>query len=186
MALSSLNGFRIISPPQLVCKQYWSEASQVFLSSCTFNFGQSETFLNFVISGHNAVSLVRRIKVAADLDISRSQCQRIAREFSTSTIGELRSLEGVDLHVFYWGEITEDMASNVMSNPTWNKAKLPVVVRGFQQHKLKESLTTVYVTDERIWYPAETGSMIDAAAEIRASLLDHQPLRRVSRRGRET
>ncbi|KAF3039272.1 hypothetical protein E8E11_007448 [Didymella keratinophila] len=180
------SALRSISPAQLVCKQYWSEVSQVFLSSCTIHFKRSDCFLDFIISGHNTVSQVRRVKVVATLDTSRSQCLSTTRKFSTSAIGELRSLEGVELHVLYWGEVSEDMNSNIMSNPVWNKAKLPVVVRGFQQHKLKQSITIVFVKDRRKYGRVKTGPFVDAAAEIRASLLDYQPLRRASRRGKET
>lgn len=76
------------------------------------------------------------------------------------------------------------MTSNIMSNSVWTEVKLPVVIRGFQQHKLKEKLTKVHITDTGHLRQARTDRVV-AAAGIRALLLDHQRLRRAARRERD-
>jgi hypothetical protein len=73
------------------------------------------------------------------------------------------------------------MNSGITRDASWRQVKLPVLIRSFQQHKLKGSLTEVHIrrSFRVMGYEQANGA---AAAQIRSCLLDHHPCR-VSGRG---
>lgn len=165
--------------PQLVCKQYWFEASEVLISSCTFMFHAPRYFQDFVLSGQNVVSQVRRVKMSLVLHDTTWQRNEMTQTFSASAVGELKNLEGVHFEFYCWmQESPARWNSDLMKDASWARSKLPVVLRAFQQHPLKKELTKVtpkYNDSDR---------MPELCARIRGHLLEHHPRRTSGRRSR--
>lgn len=161
--------------PQLVCKQYWSEVSEVFISSCTFMFWNPYYFQNFVLSHQKVVSQVRKVKVGVILQAGGYESKNLDQAFSASAVGGLKSLEGVHICFYGCGGISEARwNSNIMNDAAWVRFKLPVMIRAFQQHRLKETMTEV-----TLWYYSPAYDKITEepafCAQVRRHLLEYHP-----------
>lgn len=130
--------------PQTVCRQYWAEASQVFFSSCALMIDEPAAFRCFAQSGEPIVSQIRRLIVLVCGKKSHNFPMYWQGVFNSTLVGHLASLEGVSLEgSVYWGPHRDSTEPDVMSGYHWKMIKMPGTIRSFQQHKLKEELTTV-------------------------------------------
>jgi hypothetical protein len=167
--------------PQTVCRQYWAEASQAFFSSCALMIDEPAAFRCFVQSGEPIVSQIRRLLVFVCDKKSHNFPMYWQDVFNSTLVGRLTSLEGVKFSgVVYWGPHQNSTKTDVMSGYHWKMIKMPGTIRSFQQHKLKEELTTVDFQPED---PTDgRASAIGPINEaIRENLLRHYP-RRLSKR----
>ncbi|KAF1927754.1 uncharacterized protein M421DRAFT_174719 [Didymella exigua CBS 183.55] len=166
--------------PQLVCRQLWAETSEVFLSSCTFRVSRSEDFRAWALSGHNSVPRVRRLLVHLSGGKSHNFPMYSHADFTSSLVGRFSSLEGV---VFtgsvYWGPREAVLNADVMGGDHWRMIHIPVIIRAFQQHKLKEELTHVTMLPK--CYSHDVWDTKPYNEAIRKALLQHHP-RRLSKR----
>jgi hypothetical protein len=168
-----------LGAPQPVCRQYWAEASHAFFSSCVLvvDRNSSTAFPIFVQFGGPIVSQIRRLIV---YNSNLSFPLPWHSVFKTALVGRLTSLEGVsvsgNLTWFSAGDprVTHSMGEHFRSGA------LVTFIRSFQQHELKEELTTVDLqpSGEMMDRAATVGAVNDA---IRERLLRYCPLRRSRR-----
>ena len=168
------SAWTVTRAPQLVCRQYWAEASEAFFSSCALRVDEPTAFRGFVQFGGPIVSQICRLIVYLYQDFPLYW----EDAFKSSLVGRLTSLEGLSfLGTVFWGP---GLGSDVMSGWYWKIGKMPKIIRSFQQHQLKEKLTTVkFRPDSRMKDRAIVGLVNDA---IRENLLRYHPLRRSKRR----
>jgi len=166
--------------PQLVCRQFWTETSQVFLSSCTFRVDYPYAFRAFALSEHSAVSRVRRLMIHVGGG-SHNFPMYWHTVLTSSLVGRFVSLEGLNFTgKVYWLPQKGLRDLDVMGSWLWKTRKLPSVIHSFQQHKLKAELTSVIFEPElRAHEPPGDTEPINGA--IREHLLQHRP-RRLSKR----
>ena len=53
-------------PPKLVCRQFWSEASRIFLDSCVVRVSHQAPLLAFALSKQTMVQSVRKLMITYD------------------------------------------------------------------------------------------------------------------------
>ncbi|KAJ8119131.1 hypothetical protein OPT61_g16 [Boeremia exigua] len=127
--------------PKLVCRQFWAETSQVFLSSCTFRVDHAHDFRKLALSKQPVVPKIRRLMICLG---SRTHNFPMYWHdvFTSSLVGRFTSLEGVTFTgEVCWGPKRGGL--DVMNGSHWKMRHLPNTIRSFQQHKLRENLTLV-------------------------------------------
>lgn len=180
--ISSLSSIKGPYTPNLVCRQFWAETSQVFLSSCVFRVDHPDAFRALALSGQSVVPRITRLMVRLSGTRSHNFPMYSHDAFTSSLVGRLVSLEGlVFTGMVYWAPRDAATAADVMGSACWKSKKLPVVIRAFQQHKLQANLTSVTFEPESYFVePVWDATPYNEA--IRIQLLDHHP-RRLSKRG---
>ncbi|KAH6625458.1 hypothetical protein C7974DRAFT_376970 [Boeremia exigua] len=164
--------------PKLVCRQFWAETSRVFLSSCRFQVNDARSFRELALSKQPVIPHIRRLNVYVWFaphyfpafwdDV-----------FTSSLVGRFVGLEGVTFagELRFNGAITD---MDVMKGDRWGFRYLPTLIRSFQQHKLKENLTSVDFW-VRNFARQPRRDVVPLNAAIRTQLLEHHP-RRLSQR----
>lgn len=179
--------------PPAVCKQFYSEATAALYASNTFEFREPHSFRSFALSPHPCVSRVQHLSISC---LSRDWKEAL----TSSIVGNLKSLRGVELVYSYWRCIERDPVPHA-THPRWRGFWR--IIRSFQQHQLEPHLTefrvNVYniyksgnlrfgqVNEEEIALkPGEPQyrNLLQLQQELKAGLLQHVP-RRLSRRGTE-
>lgn len=129
---------------QTVFRQYWAEASQAFFSSCALMIDEPAAFRCFAQSGEPIVSQIRRLIVLICGKKSHNFPMYWQDVFNSTLVGRLVSLEGVSFTgIVYWGPHRDSTEPEVMSGYHWKMIKMPETIHSFQQHKMREELTTV-------------------------------------------
>lgn len=77
----------------------------------------------------------------------------------------------------FWGR---NKGTDVMSGWYWKIGKMPQIIRSFQQHQLKEKLTTIKFRPDRTMKDRTIVGLVNDA--IRENLLQYHPLRRSERK----
>lgn len=174
----------VINPPivpQLVSRQYWAEASEVFLDSCTFRIDLPRVFRELALSRQAVVPRIRRLMINSKDNLIFTEDWRKVLT-NSYWVGKYVSLEGLQLEVdTYWAFGTL-VTVDIMNDNIWKITNIPAMIRSFQQHKLKESLTTVAFKPYKFRWTYVDLTLLDPV--IRMELLQHRP-RRVSKRVRQ-
>ena len=169
-----------------MCRQYWAEASQAFFSSYALVVDSNPTivFPSFVQISGPIVSQIRRLivhspRVSLGLNHNFPLCWYKA--FKTVLVGRLTSLEGVSISgTLSWIPEGDPTATDFMRGHFVCR-DMATTVRSFQQHKLKEELTTVdFQPDDWMMHRAAAFGPVNDA--IRERLLRYCPLRRSERK----
>lgn len=163
--------------PGLVCRQYWSEASEVFFSSCTFMF--SARALEEFVLHRQIVSRVRRLSLRLYLFSPHPIHLGEPYALPATTVEKLTSLERLHFQLYCDPFIQRHIWSlDIMNDPVWVKSRIPHTIRAFQQHQLKEAFTKVTFLYQN------TPRTREVCAKVQSHLLEYRP-RRVSHRKKE-
>lgn len=161
--------------PDLICKQYWAEASAIALGKYCFYFSTPEELYAFVSTSGPYIARIRQIELELDLDMgekSRNEVQWV-KALSSCTSDRFESLEDVTLVCMLWVPDHVRLAQDgeLMENQILQKCGLTTIIQILQQHRLKEELVTIYIdsySEINIFYHPQ----IEAA--LRRHLLDYQ------------
>ena len=176
--------------PSTVCKQLYSEATAALYASSTFEFHEPHSFRSFALSSHPCVSRIQHLSIP-------SLSHHWEEALTSSLVGNLKSLRGVELVYDYWRHIEREPIPHAM-HPRWKGFWR--VIRSFQQHKLESCFTEFVVTtynmykskkqsftqldkEEVILRPGEPQykDLLQLQKGLKIGLLQHVP-RRLSRR----
>lgn len=170
--------------PKLVCKQFWFETFQIFFATATFHFNRPVIFRTLAILSPMWLRNVRRLRIQC---IMFSWLKRWADCLSYSLVERFTNVEGIEIRLEASRMDVESLQFNVMTGKKWERAKLPSIIRSFQQHKLKPELTRFICEPYSVktyGYKRQGQPFADAIDEaVRTELLKHHARRR-SRRGK--
>lgn len=120
IALRPVRKGRQSEPPSLVSRQYWAEASAVYLGTCSFVFSNYRTFRTFVASGGSIIARVRRIAIYVTLGydeedkgepyfVDEDECDGMdwADALAETSTARLPSLEGVSVRAWFLGALRD-------------------------------------------------------------------------------
>lgn len=175
---------RLPKVPRPVCKQIWNETTSIFFSSAVFQFRNPEHFHAFAlsISLQSVVPRIRTIKVISCIFSFRTFGKDWSGTFNTSIVGKFASLEGLiwkismstfNYQLLHVTDIAGDRRCQIL--------KLPTMLRAFQQHRLRDNLTSV--SFEYYNHPLPVPKTTALGSAMRGYLLTYVP-RRTSRRGK--
>ncbi|KAH6625430.1 hypothetical protein C7974DRAFT_425104 [Boeremia exigua] len=177
----SVSWERPVHVPKPFCRQAWSESMAVFFSSAVFHF-RDVTRLRRLISSlphQPLVSRIQRIGLAGFI-LRQHEWMGLHGKLDMVTVGKIVSLKGLE-----WSMVVEQEDAQLLAqmnhDTLWESLQLAKMVEMFQQHKLREDLTTVTIHDYTGYpFPGNVAALSD---KLRRRLLEHTP-RRYSRRGR--
>lgn len=174
--------FQCYTTPQFASRQFWAEASEVYLASCTFRFNHPDDFRRLALSGRDIVTRIRCLMIHLSGGKTHNFPMYSHGSFTSSIVGRFSSLEGlIFAGSVYWGPREAVVDSDVLGGYHWKMIHMPVIIRAFQQHKLKEELTHVTMRAESEQHDVWEAEPYNEA--IRKALLEYQP-RRLSKRRR--
>jgi hypothetical protein len=156
----------------LVCKQFWSETSRVIYQNSTWVFHNPHDLILFINSRQAVVSRVQKVVInAQDNESLVAFCNKWQQALTWRNMRYFRCLRGFGLRI----EVNYDRnemrnRTDLMKDQMWVKARLPLIIRAIQQHKLEPDLTTVDI-------PCGIEPAFRAwASEFRRLVLEHVPL----------
>lgn len=182
-----LNGLHM---PKTVSKQFWEETMSVFFATAVFDFDSADAFQNFATSHDKQATIVRikrlriRCGVPWDLTIFWAIWAATLNVFTLRPFESLRGFEWIVTH--YTGGPEEQLQELRLTDNevVWSKSKLMLIIRGFQQHRLRPELTSVRFQKYREKHTKDHTESQDIAlgGEVREMMLKGRP-RNVSPEG---
>jgi hypothetical protein len=180
----------------LVSKQFWFEASGVFLSSNIFHFQEAQPFRALALEHAKFAGRATDIRITFP-DLWDSTIRHWDSALTSSILGRFKGIHGIALE-FHLGDRELHMLQrkDVMRDAVWKEKKITAFIRAFQQHQLQESHTSITFLARGYHYrPASNPGRravrislpIDAQgmdSVIKDLLLDYHP-RRLSKRGQQ-
>jgi hypothetical protein len=169
---------RLADTPQLVCKQFWSESTTTFFATATFNFFSPVVFIRLTAPLRTPlwtwVQHVRRLRVTVEGYNSMFMILW-ADGFADTRLALFTHLEGVELRIIANHYELLRLERDIKTSKEWKGTSLPLIIRSFQQHKLKPELTR-FICEEPHVCRRQKNPLADAIGEaIRAELLKHHP-----------
>lgn len=169
--------------PRPICKQYWSETSQAFFASATFEPNYPEALRALALSAPSWLQFLRRLVIVGHYSSPALALRSWTGSLTSSLLGRFISLEGIVFDFAVYQDSGLFSRLDVLNDKQWKKTKLPTIIRAIQQHQMKPKLTTF---TWKPWVYGQPNQVVDPSAineVIRIELLKHHP-RRVSRRGK--
>ena len=164
--------------PQLVCKQFWAEASEAFFATATFNFTSARVFRRLTMPLLRTwVQRVRRLRITAKGYIHSNFLLWWAGSLTDKLLAPFTHLEGVEFRIGASNSHLLLLGPDIMEGKEWKDTLLPLIIRSFQQHKLKPELTR-FVCEEPVVRirGRQRNPFADGVAEaIRAEMLKYHP-----------
>jgi hypothetical protein len=154
----------------LVSRQFWYEASKVFLASCTFSFENALHLRTLLLDRKHLAARIRRLELNID------RLGEWAPTLTCSAIRKLETLQGLTLILHNIGVVNRADSSDTWNSNDVMKLKtsdLPSAIRAFQQHELQERLITVAMLPP----PYAVAELRGLSGTIRGLLLEPHPRR---------
>lgn len=171
-------------------KQCWSEITAAVIATELFVFDihNFPYFRLLALSSKHLLMRIRRLHISLVVPSCKDDWYTV---LTSSLVGRLKSLQSLYLYIGDWSEHQSSSvlhSSDVMNNKEWKTARIPMILRSFQQCRSRPSLTTIEVEnfDDRHFRRRGCGADRIRTREnvTRRVILDRRP-RRLSKRNRE-
>jgi hypothetical protein len=131
----------------LVCKQFWAETTHMLFQTSIWVFHSHHDLRLLLNSKQACVPRIQKMIInSPNTETLVIFCSKWEQALTWRLMRRLENLKDVSIYVYVKFDRNEMRTRrDLLNDQLWVKAKLPLIIRSFQQHKLISDLTIVCI-----------------------------------------